>query len=220
MAQRVQDSGENEILDFMNPYERRIVHVTVNQIPGITSESIGDGFLKRMKIMIWLYNKTFGDELVNLMGSSLLTKLANSGQLVDFLDKKKYKDKKMLDYLGGWLKEGMVFRNKKIVAYHKNWIYFKNLFGINIIGYVEPKPGIPPSPKHVESLIQKMKKNNVTVVLAANYFDENKVRTICVKVGANPVIVPLYVDGAEDTEDVFKLIDLWIEKLKSAYSKH
>ena len=52
VAQKVQDSGENEILDFMNPYERRIVHVTVNQIPGITSESIGDGFLKRMKIMI------------------------------------------------------------------------------------------------------------------------------------------------------------------------
>jgi len=165
-------------------------------------------------------NKVFGNELVNLMGSSLLTKLANSGQLVDFLVKKKYKDKKMLDYLGGWLKEGMVFRKKKIVAYHKNWIYFKNLFGINIIGYVEPKPGIPPSPKHVESLIQKMKKNNVTVVLAANYFDENKVRTICEKVGANPVIVPLYVDGAKDTGDVFKLIDLWIEKLKSAFSEN
>ena len=164
-------------------------------------------------------NKVFGIELVNLMGSSLLTKLANSGQLVDFLAKKKYKDKKMLDYLGGWLKDGMVFRNKKIVAYHKNWIYFKNLFGINIIGYVEPKPGIPPSPKHVESLIQEMKKNNVSVVLAANYFDENKVRTICEKVGANPVIVPLYVDGAVDTGDVFKLIDLWIEKLKSAFKE-
>jgi len=52
VAQRVHDSGENEILDYMNPYERRIVHVTVNQIPGITSESIGDGFLKRMKIML------------------------------------------------------------------------------------------------------------------------------------------------------------------------
>jgi spoIIIJ-associated protein len=51
VAQRVHDSGEKEILDFMNPYERRIVHVTVNQIQGITTESIGDGFLKRMKIM-------------------------------------------------------------------------------------------------------------------------------------------------------------------------
>ncbi|MBN1223318.1 MAG: Jag N-terminal domain-containing protein [Candidatus Aminicenantes bacterium] len=51
VAQRVHESGEKEILDFMNPYERRIVHVTVNQIPGITSESLGDGFLKRMKII-------------------------------------------------------------------------------------------------------------------------------------------------------------------------
>jgi spoIIIJ-associated protein len=51
VAHRVQESGEKEILDFMNPYERRIVHVTVNQIQGITSESIGDGFLKRMKIL-------------------------------------------------------------------------------------------------------------------------------------------------------------------------
>jgi spoIIIJ-associated protein len=51
VAHKVQETGENEILDFMNPYERRIVHVAVNQIKGITSESIGDGFLKRMKII-------------------------------------------------------------------------------------------------------------------------------------------------------------------------
>jgi spoIIIJ-associated protein len=51
VAHRVQETGENEILDFMNPYERRIVHVAVNQIKGITSESIGNGFLKRMKII-------------------------------------------------------------------------------------------------------------------------------------------------------------------------
>ncbi len=51
VAHRVQETGEKEILDFMNPYERRIIHVAVNQIQGITSESIGDGFLKRVKII-------------------------------------------------------------------------------------------------------------------------------------------------------------------------
>ncbi len=50
VAQQVRESGKNEILDFMNPYERRIVHIAVNQVPGITSESIGEGFLKRVKI--------------------------------------------------------------------------------------------------------------------------------------------------------------------------
>jgi len=160
---------------------------------------------------------TFGKKLVKLMGGKLLTRLANSGKLVNFLSSKKYKGKKMIDLLGGWLKKAMIFRDKKIVAYHKNWIYFKQLFGVEIIGYVEPKPGIPPSPKHVEELVQKMKKNNVRVVLAANYFDEYKVKNICNKVGAIPVIVPMFVDGAPGTENVFKLTDYWIDKLSNAF---
>lgn len=50
IAQYVKESGKNEILDPMNPYERRIIHVAVNQIPGISTESIGDGFLKKVNI--------------------------------------------------------------------------------------------------------------------------------------------------------------------------
>jgi spoIIIJ-associated protein len=50
VAHRVSASGRNEILDLMNPYERRIVHIAANQVPGITSESLGEGFLKRVKI--------------------------------------------------------------------------------------------------------------------------------------------------------------------------
>lgn len=50
VARQVYETGRNEILDLMNPYERRIVHIAVNQVSGITSESLGDGFLKRVKI--------------------------------------------------------------------------------------------------------------------------------------------------------------------------
>jgi ABC-type Zn uptake system ZnuABC Zn-binding protein ZnuA len=161
--------------------------------------------------------KTFGEDLVKLMGGALLTKLANNGTLIDFLSSKEYKGKKMIDYLGGWMKEALPLRGKKIVAYHKNWIYFQEIFGIEIIGYVEPKPGIPPSPKHVEELVSEMKKHNVKVLLAANYFDENKVRRICEKVGAKPVIVPMFVGGAPDTENIYKLIDFWIGELNNAF---
>ncbi|MEN8191362.1 MAG: metal ABC transporter substrate-binding protein [Bacteroidota bacterium] len=162
-------------------------------------------------------NKTFGEDLVNLMGGLLLTKLANNGTLIAFLSSKEYKGKKMIDYLGGWMKEALPLRGRKIVAYHKNWVYFQELLGIEIIGYVEPKPGIPPSPKHVEEIVQEMKKNNVKVLFAANYFDENKVKRICEKVGAIPVIVPMFVEGAPNTENVFKLFDLWIGELNKAF---
>lgn len=50
VARQVSETGKKEILDMMNPYERRIVHLAVNQVPGITSESIDEGFLKRVKI--------------------------------------------------------------------------------------------------------------------------------------------------------------------------
>lgn len=50
IAHQVSDTGRDEVLDLMNPYERRIVHIAVNQVPGITSESIGEGFLKRVKV--------------------------------------------------------------------------------------------------------------------------------------------------------------------------
>jgi len=50
IAREVQETGKNEILDYLNPYERRIIHIAVNQIPGITTTSIGEGFLKRVKI--------------------------------------------------------------------------------------------------------------------------------------------------------------------------
>lgn len=50
VARQVQGSGRNEVLDLMNPYERRIIHLAANQVNGITTESLGDGFLKRVKI--------------------------------------------------------------------------------------------------------------------------------------------------------------------------
>jgi spoIIIJ-associated protein len=50
VARQVSDSGRDEVLDFMNPYERRIVHIAVNQVPGITTESLGEGFLKKVKV--------------------------------------------------------------------------------------------------------------------------------------------------------------------------
>jgi spoIIIJ-associated protein len=50
VARRVSASNRNEILDLMNPYERRIVHIAANEVPGITSESLGEGFLKRVKV--------------------------------------------------------------------------------------------------------------------------------------------------------------------------
>lgn len=50
IARKVKETGQEEILDFMNPYERRIIHIAVNQVPGLTTESLGEGFLKKVRV--------------------------------------------------------------------------------------------------------------------------------------------------------------------------
>ncbi len=161
----------------------------------------------------------FGKKLVDLMGGRLLSKLARKNQLIDFLSSKSYKGKKLINSLGGWLQTGMRFRNREIVSYHKNWVYFQKLFDLKVVGFVENKPGIPPSPKHVEELVQHMRKKNVKVLLAANYFSATKVRDICAKVGAIPVIVPMGVEDNPQNNDVFKLVDTWVNGLSAAFEQ-
>lgn len=159
--------------------------------------------------------RLFGDRLVQMFGGELLDRLIASGQLFNFLENRSYKGRPLMDYLGGWFKKAEVFRGKKIVCYHKNWIYFTTLFGLKILDYVEPKPGIPPSPRHVSDLIERMKRENVRVLLAAKYFDKNKVLTVAERSGAIPVIVPMGVN--EELTDYFKVVDYWIDSLANAY---
>jgi zinc/manganese transport system substrate-binding protein len=164
-----------------------------------------------------LDERLFGKELVKMVGSSTLIRLAESGKLISFLKKRRYKGKPMVDYLGGWLKKALPLRGQQLVTYHKNWVYFSRLFGLEVVGEVEPKPSIPPSPKDVERLINLMLSLKVRVVLAANYFDEAKITRITDVVDATPVIVPLSVAGAPGATDYFALVDLWLDSLLTAY---
>ena len=163
--------------------------------------------------------KLFGKKLVDILGGDILCDLAAKGRLVPFLEQQKLKDKELIEYLGGWTKQMLPLRGTAIVTYHKNWVYFVMLFGLEEAGTVEPKPGIPPSPRHVLELTKMMKDRKIKIILAANYFDEHKIGAVADKVGAEPVIVPLYVGGQEGIDDYFELTDLWVRALLKAAKK-
>ncbi|MFQ5767385.1 MAG: metal ABC transporter substrate-binding protein [Acidobacteriota bacterium] len=156
--------------------------------------------------------RLYGDDLVDLLGAGTLDGLAAPGRLVPFL-----KEKGMLDRLGGWLKEGLPFRGKTIICYHKNWIYFTTLFGLTIRTYVEPKPGIPPTARHVADLIEMIPKEHIEVLLAANYFERRKPQLIADRTGIKAVIVPTTVGGEPGVVTYFDLVDLWVRRLREAF---
>ena len=162
----------------------------------------------------------FGKKLVEMLGSDTLCSLAQQDKLIPFLKKHKFENRPLIEYLGGWMKKMLPLRKAAIVTYHKNWVYFIKLFGMQEAGTVEPKPGIPPSPKHVNDLIKLMKDRHIEIILAANYFDQQKIETVAARTNAQAVIVPVYTGGAEGTEDYFKLVDYWVDGLlKAAQNK-
>ncbi|HEX7183274.1 MAG TPA: metal ABC transporter substrate-binding protein [Thermoanaerobaculia bacterium] len=161
-------------------------------------------------------NALYGDQLPQILGAETLDNLARQGKLIPFLRSKDYKGKKLVEYLGGWMGKGLAFRGREVVTYHQNWSYFTRLFGLDVAGDVEPKPGIPPSARHVHDLVQKMKQDDVKVVLAPSYYPPGQAQAIAQRTGAEAVIVPL---GPANTQAdaYFGLIDLWVNKLAQAY---
>jgi len=160
----------------------------------------------------------YGPALVKLLGAGTLDKLATQQKLIPFLQSQKAPDgSPLISKLGGWLQEGMPFRGKKIVSYHKNWIYFVDLFGLHIVDYVEAKPGIPPSARHVHDLINLMNRQDVKVLLAASYFDPKKPNLIAERTGCKAVIVPMGLNTT-DPDDYFKLVSDWVAKLRTAFT--
>jgi ABC-type Zn uptake system ZnuABC Zn-binding protein ZnuA len=154
-----------------------------------------------------LDEKMYGKELVKILGGDKLSKLAQKGKLVSFLETNDYKDQPLIDLLGGWMKMAMPLRGKKIVAYHKNWAYFSKIFGFTIVEFMEPKPGIPPSPKHVKKVIETIKKDDIKVLLAATYYDQSKVEAVAKKTNVTPIVVGIAVDGQKGQTDVFKVTE-------------
>ena len=160
--------------------------------------------------------RLFGAELVEMLGGDTLCSLAEQDRLIPFLQEQQYDGKPLVEYLDGWMKKMLPLRETPIVTYHKNWIYFIKLFGLEEAGTVESKPGIPPSPKHVSNLINLMQERNIGIILAANYFDEQKIKTVASRTNAEAVIVPMYVGGASDIDDYFELVDYWVDELLKA----
>jgi zinc/manganese transport system substrate-binding protein len=99
------------------------------------------------------------------------------------------------------------YKGVKVVTYHRSWPNFTDAFGLDVIGYVEPKPGIPPSPSHTLELIQEMKRQNVKIVMIEPYFDRKTPDAIGRETGAQVIVLAPSVGGEKEVTDYFKLFD-------------
>lgn len=108
------------------------------------------------------------------------------------------------------------YKGLKIVTYHRSWPNFAERFGLDVMGYVEPKPGIPPSPGHTLELIQEMKRQNVKILLVEPYFDLKTPNSIGRETGAKVLVMSPSVGGEKQVVDYIGLFDYDIQKLVAA----
>jgi zinc/manganese transport system substrate-binding protein len=219
--------SEGDVHVYGNPHIHtdplNMISIARNILAGLCKidPANADGYEeKELALEDRLHRRLFGDELVELLGGETLARLALSGKLWNFLDSKEYprgSGRSLLDRLGGWLGQAEPLRGRKIIGYHKNWIYFGARFGLDFIGYIEPKPGIPPTPRHVESMIDIIRDQGIKVILTSNYFDPAKPQVIADRTGAMVVVVPLGSGGEPGIDGYEDLIDAWITRLVAVY---
>lgn len=113
--------------------------------------------------------------------------------------------KKLEGRRGTWREKPV--RGKKFVAYHKFFEYLAAEYLFQIIEYVEPKPGIPPSAAHVEQLVSRMNVTKPDGILSTSYFGKKEVEFLSKKTGVRSIIVPHDVGSAPGIKDWFSLMD-------------
>jgi zinc/manganese transport system substrate-binding protein len=108
------------------------------------------------------------------------------------------------------------FKGQNVVAYHDSWPYFAHRFGVNIDIFLEPKPGIPPSPSHLVEVIAQMKAKNVKVIIVEPYHDRKIAEKAASATGAKVVDFSQFPGGIPETESYVKLIDKLVASLAAA----
>ena len=118
-------------------------------------------------------------------------------------------------HIKGWEATLAPYRGRSVVAYHDEWVYFFQRFGLKAFGYLEPKPGISPSSSHVQNLITAMKRDNVKAVIIPSIYPTRFGELIARETGGHLAVVP-YSIGSQGTTDYFSYLDAIVNGFKQA----
>jgi ABC-type Zn uptake system ZnuABC Zn-binding protein ZnuA len=128
-------------------------------------------------------------------------------------------DKRLAAAEKGWEAKMAPFRSRKIITYHRSWPNFCEHYGLDVVDYIEPRPGIPPTPSHTLEVINTMKRENIKLIFVEPYFDLRTPNSIASAVGGNVVQIMPSVGGVKEITNYFQLFDYDINLIANAFNK-
>jgi len=115
-----------------------------------------------------------------------------------------------------WQARMAPFKGSKIIAYHNEWVYFETRFGLDIVDFMEPKPGIPPSPSQLVKVIKEVKANTIKVIISSPYFTTSSSDVVAKQTGVKVLTLATSVGAFDPVKNYFDLFDYDINQLTAA----
>jgi zinc/manganese transport system substrate-binding protein len=200
---------------WLDPLNVRIVAENIENRLKQLDPSNSDYYQKqlddfRYRIDVALY----GEELMKTIGKKagdILTRKTRNDELFEWL-----KSRNLDNKLGGWMKTSLRIAGQKVLSYHKTYIYFADRFGLNIVGELEEKPGIPPPPQYRDAVVELIKREGVKIILNDNFYSRDAADYVASKTGAKVLITYIDVGASEDTQTYENLITSLLAQIAAA----
>jgi len=210
--QLLSSSRNNKIQKGADGYVDASEGVNLLQVPNAANRAEGDIHI-------------FGNPhywLDPLNGKVIARNIANGLERVDPSNKSFYEtnlqafnsriDAKMKE----WQSKMAPFKGSKIIAYHNEWVYFETRFGLQIVDFMEPKPGIPPTPNQLAKVIKEVTANKIKVIISSPYFTTSSSDVVSKQTGAKELTLATSVSAFDQIKDYFALFDFNIDQLTTA----
>lgn len=210
--QLLSSSRNNKIQKGAEGYVDASVGVTLFQVPSSVNRAEGD---------IHIYgNPHYWLDPLN--GKVIARNIANGLERIDPENKEYYEANlhafftKINEKLAEWERKMAPFKGTKIIAYHNEWVYFEKRFGLEIVDFMEPKPGIPPSPQQLVKVIKEIKADNIKVIISSPYFTTSSSDVVAKQTGAKELTLATSVGAFDPIKNYFDLFDYNVDHLVAA----
>lgn len=154
-------------------------------------------------------------ENAKIMANEIYENLSSKNNDNAAFYKKNYDDfiKRLNDKISDWNKKMSRMKDKSFIFFHASWTYFADRYGIKIAGYVEPKPGISPSPSHNAELVNLIKSKNIKTLLMENYYSDSAPNQLSELTGIKVVKVPTAVYGIKGVDSYIQMMDFIVDQV-------
>lgn len=197
---------------WLDPLNGRIVARSIGERLAKLAPEHADYFQERTRAFQQeLDERMFGPDLVREFGGSKLWALLLKGRFDDVLRGRSDGEP------GGWLASMRPHAGARIITYHRSWSYFARRFGLIVAAELEPKPGIPPSPKHVAEVIKRAQAEDVKVLLMEPFYERKAPDLVASQTGLKVIVCANSVGGQPGTVDYLSMLDNVVSRVSTAF---